>query len=147
MAFFKWVGQQNWVDPTVTDKVIEFRANLRGEGKSSHFPIDPEQFVPGEFLRAPDVKDPGVTTPYDFTDEDYRLRQLRIDPRIVEVIPLHLVTTPPPFRLRKQRKHHGSVQSTDSQGGSPYSDRGGIRQPTRRVRHLHGLWKPQPLGV
>ena len=87
MAHFKWVGQKNHIDPSIEDRVIEFRANLRGIGYTSHFPIDPEGFAAGEALRAPGVRDPSVADPYDFNDDDYRLRHMRIEPKIQEVIP------------------------------------------------------------
>ena len=99
MAKFAWVEQKNYLDPTKEDAVIEFRANLRDVGYTSHFPLDPAGFVKGELLRAPDVKDPGVTTAYDFTDDDYRLRRMRVDPKIKEVLPLP--TAPPPKRNRQ----------------------------------------------
>lgn len=85
--YFKWVGQKNYLDPTVQDNVIEFRTSLREPGYTSHFPIDPKGYVKGEFLRGPEVKDPKDTKPYDFTDDDYRLRHLQTDPRIEEATP------------------------------------------------------------
>lgn len=88
MAYFKWVGQKNWLDPTITDKVIEFRANLREPGYSSHFPIDPVNgFQPGEALRGPGVTDPNDKTPFDFADAEYRLRQMAVDVRIAKYVP------------------------------------------------------------
>ena len=82
MAKFVWVGQKNHIEPEREDSVIEFRANLRGTGFTSHFPLNPEGFVAGESLRAPGVVDPNIATPFKFTDEDYRLRHLLADPRI-----------------------------------------------------------------
>lgn len=87
MSKFAWVGQANHLDPSKQDNVIEFRTSLRGVGFSSHFPLNLETgFAAGEVLRAPDCKDPNVKTPFNFNDDDYRLRHLLVDPRIREVV-------------------------------------------------------------